>query len=536
MIEKVFKIVLLSLWVLLANGSQAVANDSTPIARLDAVIAKKQYYESLKTQEISRIKSHLNDAQNSTTKFRMLEKLHDAYFTFNYDSSMVYALRMQTIAYALNDNFLIARAKMKVSETLLASGIFNEVKDTLSSVTTRYLDDSIKAEYYYVSARLYLDMADYYQREYLSNYYAGMGSQYLDTAIFFTRHDLAKNLSLRGLKYLRAGNMVLAAGTFDSLFKINKNHGRQFAIDAATYAFVLENTNQTNQAIAWLIKAAIQDIKLANKENVALTKLADLLYRQGNISKAGQYLNFAIDDATNFGAVQRKFQISQIQPIIEAAKLQQSEEQKTSIKNYALSVTLLSILIFLILGILFRQYRKTKAAQYKLNKSYAALRQTNSKLREANLITEEYVAKFFETTSGLIDKIENLKNTVESKILLKKFNELKTHLSQLDITRQRAEMYEFFDSVFLNIFPGFVDGFNNLFDKTDQHQADHPTVMNTNMRIFALIRLGITDSEKIAHILDYSVNTINTYKTKIKNRSIVENEKFEEEIMKIPSI
>jgi len=530
----ILRVVFLNTLMVLVYFSFSATSDSALFSQLDEVIASKQNYEIRKQQEISKLKSRLN--KSSIEKFKTLENLHDAYFTFNYDSSMAYARSMSNIAYQEKDEYLIARAKIKISETLLAAGIFNEVQDSLASINTRFLDDSIQPEYYYLSARLYFDMADYYQREYFSDYYSRLGLKYLDTAILKSRTNLPKYLSLRGLKYVRTANMVKAATTFDSLFKMNMPTGRQYAIDAATYAFVLENSNQIDVAINWLIKAAIQDIKLANKENVALTKLADLLYNQGDISKSSRYLNFAIEDATSYGAVQRKFQISQIQPIIEAAKLQLSEEQKSSIKKYAFSVTLLSGLILLILIFLFRQYRKTRIAQMALNKSYAVLHTTNSKLREANLVSEEYIAKFFKTHSELIDKIENLKNTVESKVQLKKFSELKVFLNKLDINTQRAEMYELFDSVFLNIFPGFIDGFNNLFEEEDKFFAGDKNVMNTDLRIFALIRLGISDSEKIAHILDYSVNTINTYKTKIKNKSKIENENFEDEILKIPSI
>jgi len=535
MIGKTIKIVLLSSLLTLAL-LQAEANDSTLFVQLNEAIARKQNFENIKQNEIAELKNLINSRQNAIGKFKILEKLHDAYFTFNYDSSMAYARSMSEIAYREQNDFLIQRAKIKISETLLAAGIFNEVKDSLASINIRYLDSTIMHEYYYLSARLYFDMADYYQRDYFSDYYASLGLKYLDTAIQKARNNLPKYLSLKGLHYLRTANMPLAASTFDSLFKIDMPTGRQYAIDAATYAFVLENSNRADEAIHWLISAAIQDIKLTNKENVALTKLADLLYKQGNISQSSRYLNFAIEDATSYGAVQRKFQISQIQPIIEAAKLQQSEEQKLSIKRYAFSVTLLSGLILLTLIFLFRQHHKTRTAQKALNKSYMVLHSTNSKLREANLVSEEYIAKFFKTHSELIDKIENLKNIVESKVMLKKFGELKSFLSNLDINTQRAEMYTLFDSVFLNIFPGFIDGFNNLFDEKDKYFADSKKVMNTDLRIFALIRLGIGDSEKIAHILDYSVNTINTYKTKIKNKSKVENEIFEDEILKIPSI
>lgn len=504
---------------------------------LDAEIARKEFYENEKNDTITSLRNQLFEESNASNSrpFILCEKLHENYFTFNYDSAIAYANKMLVIATNSNDQYLITRARIKISATLLASGIFSEVKGNLNSINISYLDTTSKINYYYIYSRLFFDMADYYQRDYFTQKFEVLGLQYLDSALQISASYPAQYLSLDGLRNVRTDNIDSAISIYETLFDRFYLTGRQYAIDASTYAYALEQSGNLDEAMYYLIHAAIEDLRLVNKENFALIKLADLLYNQGKIIESSKYLNVALDDATRYGALQRKFQISQLQPIIEASKLQIIEKQSARIKKYAMLVTALSVIIIVVLVFLNKQYISIKKGRNELNKSYSIVQNTNRKLLEANLINEEYIAKFFETNSDLIDKIEDYKQTVENKILLNKIIDLKTYISNLDIQKEREDLFRIFDSVFFNLFPDFVQKFNDLFEESDQIILKNNSEMNTNLRIFALIRLGINDTEKIANILNYSVNTINTYKTKIKNKSKISNEDFEDEIMRIQS-
>lgn len=505
---------------------------------LDKVISEKDQFEQKKVEQIAQMKASLQKFGKSTLteKFNLYSQLHQAYFTFDYDSAMAYALKMMETAHRIDDAKYLSLAKLELSTTLLASGIFNEAKDTMSTISMNGFSDSLKVEFYYDFSRLYFDMVDYYQKSYFIEPYVQTGLQYLDSAIRLTDAESLKYYSLIGLKLVRTFDYTAALANYDTLFARFQPTGRQLAIDASTFGFVLEQNGRMKEGIEWLMKAAIEDIQLANKENVALMNLANRLFQLGNIEKSSEYLNVALEDAHAYGALQRKFQISQIQPIVEATKLQITEVQKNRIKRYAFMVTALSLLIVVILFILYRQFQKVKAARDTIDKANDALKRNNQKLREVNLIKEEYIGQFFKTNSDLIEKLEGFRQTVENKVMTRKIEELNFILKKQNIKEEREAMYRTFDSVFLNIFPDFVTKFNALFEADEQIQLKSSEQMNTDLRIFALIRLGISDTEKIAHILDYSVNTINTYKTKIKNRSIVSNEEFEKEILKIESI
>jgi TPR repeat protein len=537
--SKLFKYLFLLLFFITISDAIYSENETDRLfSELNYVISQKAKFEADKKEQIKLLTIYLSNIENmnAAQQFSVFEKLHKAYFTFDYDSAMVYVIKMLDKANEIKNQSLITYAKIKLSSTLLASGIFNEAKETLSTISVNNLNDSIKLDFYYIYSRLYFDMADYYQKPFFTDKYNTVGLQYLDTAISIADHSAVEFYSLSGLKYVRIKDFTQAIENYEYLFKNFDLGGKQFAIDASTYGYALERSLKYDLSVKWLSKAAIQDIKLANKEIVALINLADVLFQEGNVVKSSEYLEVALDDAKSYGALQRKFQISQLQPIIEAAKLQNIENQKTLFKRYALLVTFLSIIIITILFILFKQLKKVRSAKDEIKKSNDALHVTNRKLREVNLIKEEYIGYFFKTNSDLIDKLEEYRQSIENKIVTRKLDELKSLISKKTIEQEREELFRIFDSVFLKIFPDFIQKYNDLFEEGDKVTFKSNDLLNTDLRIFALIRLGIYDTEKIAHILDYSVHTINTYKTKIKNKSIVQNDEFEKEILKIQSI
>ncbi len=532
------KLLLLLLAVICITRSYADNPYETLYLQLDSVIVHKADYEQLKLSRISQLDQLRKDEgkDDLDKQFDILQRLQFEYFTFNYDSAMQSAIRMLEIAYQLNDKNKIAKSKIRISATLLASGIFNEAEDSLKSIHVIGLDKDVKRDYYYNCSRLYFDMADYYQQSNYVVHYVDFGIQYLDSAIEETKKASQEYYSFSGLRELRSHQMTFALANYEALFTKFSLSGRQLAIDACTYAFVLERKGRIEESIHWLIEAAKEDVVMANKEHVALMKLAYILYEEGDIIRSSNYLKLALEDADDYGALQRKFQISQMQPIIEAAKLNLAEGQKSKIKSYAILVTFLFLVIAIILFVMIMQFKKIIEAKNEASASNKALVSTNTQLREVNLIKEEYIGYFFNVTTDYVDKLEAFKQAVENKLLSNKVNELRQVIKSLNVKKERESMYKSFDVTFLKIFPDFIEGFNRLINEEDKIILKENNTLNTDLRIFALIRLGITDNDKIAHILNYSVNTINTYKTRIKNRANIPNEDFEKEIMKIQSI
>jgi hypothetical protein len=296
-----------------------------------------------------------------------------------------------------------------------------------------------------------------------------------------------------------------------------------------------------------MAKAAMADMKASVKEGVALMTLAEFLYHQGDEKRAYLYIKQALEDADFYDAKQRKIQVASILPVIEGERLATVENQRQKLLIYAVSVSVLSLLVVVFVFIIFRQLRQLREAKKIVTESYNSLQVANDKLTqmndvlqsmneellEANKIKEEYIGHSFNMYSEYIDKIEKLKRSVDKKLMARKYEDLSHVLESVNLKKERESLYLSFDKVFLKLFPDFVSEFNTFFKEEDQYHLKDDQSLNIELRIFALIRIGIHDHEQIARILEYSVRTIYNYKTKVKNRSLLSNEEFEERVMNI---
>ena len=253
----------------------------------------------------------------------------------------------------------------------------------------------------------------------------------------------------------------------------------------------------------------------------------------GDINNAYIFVEQAMDDALYYGARQRKVEIGSLLPVIASQRLNSSEEQRKLWFTYATVVTVLSVLVFVFVIVIVRQLKKLKAAEFRIIDANERLQETNHHLREAIAIKDEYIGYYFNINSEYINKIEELKTSVDHKLVNRKYDDIKFIVNNIDLKREREALYFNFDKVFLKLFPDFLTEFNSYFDEKDRIVLKDNQLLNTELRIFALIRLGISDTEKIAKILNYSVNTIYAYKTRVKSKSRIANDEFERKIMEI---
>lgn len=366
---------------------------------------------------------------------------------------------------------------------------------------------------------------------------------YFDSALHYFPENGFDHRYYIGLKNIKSGNRSTALQTFRQLLNGQQLTDHQLALVASTLSdFYIQNGN-TDSAINLLLRAAIADIKSSTKETSAIFNLAGLLYKKKDVKNASLCINQAIADAVFYGARQRKVQVGSILPLIESEKLNMVENQKKVLITYATIVTLLFILVIVLAIVIFRQVKKLKLAQKVISDAHHKeqainhqLAEVNEKLSDANKIKEEYIGYFFNANAEFFNKIERFKKLLEQKISDRKLEEIRFIVNNIDLRKEKDELLRNFDKAFLKLFPHFVTAFNALFREEDQTALKDDELLNTDLRIFALIRMGIHDSEKIAHILQYSVNTINTYKTKIKNKSLVPNEEFEQRIMNIKTV
>lgn len=513
---------LLSLSLFLAMAGNICAN--TDLCLLDQALEQHEVYEQCKQARIDSIKQNII----AMSPYERALALTTEYQSYCYDSAACYVQQLIFEAQAAHDTDKMANALIKQAFLYLSSGLFKEANDVFQSISPQKIPSrETQSEYYVQYARLCYDMADYVDGS-QSRQYIEQGNQLCRKALTLIdsiRYPV-KYYSTAGLYYLRQGNINSSILYFQQALRQPDISTHEQAIAYASLGFLYKTQNDSVEALHCRIQAAIADLQSSTKETTALPLVAQQLFRQGDIERAVRYIRQALDDATFYNARHRQLSVSKILPIIEQQQLllQQQHNRRIRILNSYLYVVL--VILCIALGFLYNRIRATIAAERKLQR-------LNQRLAEANAIKEECIATFLCNESSVYSKLEKYQRYVKKRTQEKRWDDL-LHIPQYaDVRTLRNDFYRRFDTIFLHIFPSFIPQFNNLLAPDKQITPKNGELLNAELRIFALIRLGINDNNQIAILLDYSINTIYTYKTKVKNASPLSNDDFHKQLMQI---
>lgn len=512
------------------------AQDSL-LQSLKKEIEQKDKYVSERTARIVQLRKefYATPADSLKQKFAISNQLYHEYKIFIYDSAIAYAHRLSSLASRMNDHPKKEYAKLKISFILISAGLFKETFDSLHLIKSKLLPDSSRLEYYNLMARANYDLSDFDNDPFFHRKYYPTANTYLDSGMALCQPHSFQRLDISNYKNLM--NRATDQGLADviELLKLPIS-AHQRAIANHHLGMLYLQKNDFEKARNAFAVSSIYDIRTATKETAAMTDLADLLYKQGDVENAYLLIRHSMEDAVFYGARQRKVRIGSLIPIIAGERLNKSEIERQRWLIYSITLTALAVIILGFVFIIVRQYKKLKEADRKILDANENLQVINQKLREAEKIKEEYIAYYFNINSDFLDKIESVKKSIDRKLIVKKFDDLQKVIDGLDMKREREELYRGFDHTFLKLFPDFVSTFNSFFTEENKIVLKDNQILNTELRIFALIRLGINDTEKIAKILGYSVNTIYAYKTKVKSKSLLPNDEFEAQIKEIKTV
>lgn len=538
---------LLLLAILLLNCIAAYPSAKTDslLLELDKELAIEDVYLANKTERIESFLQKLNSIRKDelVEKYDVYAMLYEEYKSYNYDSAFYYVVKLQNIAYSLADPSRIHESKIKSAFIFLSSGMFKETFDTLKTINTAYLSGTQQQEHFSLMARAYYDLADFNKDEYYTAVYTEKGNSYVDSLLAISAPESYFYLYFKGLRSARMSHIEDGLADLEELYSRGGLSYHQSAVVSSTLSDLYLRTGETERAIQLLAQAAIFDLKSSTKETAAILNLASILHQRGAIARAYQYTKKALAEANFYGARHRKIQVGTILPIIEEEKLEIVEGQKKLLIIYSLILTLLAVSVVLFIFIILKQLKKLRLAKKEIDSTNQMLQETNDKLQEtnnklgeANRIKEEYIGYYFNINSDYVDKIEKFKRAIDQCLVARKFDHIKYIVNNINLKKEREELFTSFDKVFLKLFPCFISEFNSYFKEEDWIKLAENQQLNTDLRIFALIKMGIHDNDKIAKILNYSVNTIYAYKTRIKNRSIIPNEEFEQKMMDIKAL
>lgn len=520
------------LWMLFLSNFVCHANPQV-LKRLDEALDSCQKYDAVKNKEIKRLHHLAVSARTLQARYSACINLYEAYCSYKYDSAFVYVNKAQKLASQIQKpDYLVEVACAKVF-TLLSAGLYKEAFDEVSAVDISKASSHYKYKYFFVKWRLLADIADYCNAEPYMSHYIKESHALVDTLKQYMRPHSTEYNYILGMQLMKERKTAESEQCFLEVLKDSHISMHDRAISTSCLGWLYKLRGDEDKALEYLAEAAICDIKSSTKETTALRQVGALLYAKGEVNRALVYVQKALDDANFYDARQRKIEIGNILPIIQQARYKDMKTQRNvMILCIIMACALLGVLAFSTY-LIKKRVRQLKLAKRIIEERNLKLEQANVLLSEANKIKTEYIGKSFYVSAGYFEKIEKLYKLIDHKLAARQYDDIRRSLSEKTLMEERKGLYADFDETFLRLFPHFVEKYNQLFDEADQKVVADPNTLTNEMRIFALIRLGVSDSERIAHFLNYSVNTINTYKTRVKNKSKVNNEEFERRIMEI---
>lgn len=515
---------------------------STLYYTLDSLIEHQSEIIAQKKNRIQTITDGMNSLSLTPEQlFSLNNRLYDEYLAFNFDSALCYIKKNVDVQQSLGNPDLAAGSLIRMAHILAVSGLFDKADRMLDQIDISQLSTECKVEYYNQRGELNLyrsEMAEYtpYFQEYTDS------SQYYRQLILEIAPKDSYDYIFNQATYIsEKGDNDGAIKMLEAYLKNLKQGERRYSIVTSTLAYFYSKKDEAQLQERYFLLSAISDMKGAILENNSLRRLSIILLDRGDFKKAYEYLLCASNDARQYGSRLRSMQAARISPLITQAY---DMERALTQHRTNLLLIILSVITLLLIGTvvyILSLIKKRHQANIKISKMNAELslhneeiERMNNQMKESNRIKDEYIGRFLELSSNLI-----LKNEERSKVLNRLARDRKLELlygelkSQKPLNESVHLFHQNFDTAFLNIYPTFISEVNQLLTEDNQFEVhEEAGKLTTELRILALIRLNITDNQKIADILRSSITTIYTYRSKLKSRA-KSKATFEDDVRRI---
>ncbi|WP_181999524.1 DUF6377 domain-containing protein [Bacteroides stercorirosoris] len=518
------------------------------LSQLDQVIQNRPVYIEQKEKKLNDLRKALRQRISDENRFTLLGEYLDEYRSYNTDSSLYISRERYQVALRMKNKEHQDNALMNTAEIMGTAGMYKEAIDLMQNVHINQLPDELHPYYYHIYRTVYGLMADYAVTEQEKKLYAEITDKYRDSLLLVNKDNLLVYTLIQSDQYNVRGEFENAIQLLTDYLAGQIDNVHDVAICAYTLSESYRLKEDTEKEKEYLILSSIADMRSAVREYISLRKLAVLLYQEGDIDRAYSYLKLCMDDAVFCNARLRILEILQIFPLINDAYQQKTEKQQEQMEWALVSISLLSIFLLIAIFYVYKQMKRVAAARHEVVDANKRLKELNEELHRYNLqlkeanhiiaensyLKEEYIGRYMDQCSVYLEKMDNYRRSLGKIAASGKVDELYKHIkSSKFIDEELKDFYANFDNTFLQLFPTFVEDFNALLADGEQIYPKANERMSTELRIFALIRLGITDSVKIAQFLRYSVTTIYNYRTKVRNKAAGDRDLLEQEVMKI---
>lgn len=555
--------ILFTLFAVFLSATQAHGYDIDKLCKpIDEAILQSPQYVDAYEQKITKARHDYERETDLKRKYEKGFRLYQLYRPFVADSAMFFLQQCMVLAEQTGHRSEAVRCRSLLGLRCSNIGMYDEALLILDSIQTAGVDDETLGVYYEAYNNVYSELAYYTHIEEMRKAYQRKARQYEELMFRYLPPDAES-------RFLRLEQRAQGEGNFKESMRINDEWLQTVEPGSHPYALValyryieFKEQRDTTQMMQWLVESVLADIRNSVMDQGSMWELANELMLNGDFERASRYIIFTSECANRYGSRQRNWQISPLLSDI-AKGYKNKSEHTTRQLRWLLGV--ISILALLLLAALFyvrsrnRQLRAARNALSSKNRELSELNlqlseankqqsllndqlkslndelaRSNSQLSESNRVKEEYIGRFLRLCSMYIDQMDSLRKRVNKLTKNRQFDELyKITRPQEFKERELEELYVNFDSAFLHLFPNFVSDFNALLRPEERIEQPDEGRLNTAIRIFALIRLGIEDSGKIAEFLHYSVNTIYNYRARVKNGAIRDRENFERYVKEI---
>ena len=549
----IFIAIILTAWTQLRADNQY-------LQRLDSAISERPHIMAAKEKRLSELRSSIAVQPKKEKRLEMYEQMYQEYLTYRYDSALVYAQRSLNLSKELGNATYYQRAIINYALLDARGGFYSEAYDYLKNINPEELNDSLKYEYYITHFWLYLYWTQYSSDGQIKSEYWQKMKDNLIEAIKYENENTVNYQYLMGerMHYIDE-NSEKAAVYYQKVVDMSPVNSKLYASAAFSLARCYMDKRNMDMYELWLTNSAISDIVTPLKENLSLQELAMYLFEKDNdnVDRATNYIYCSMEDAQFFNNRLRLIELSGRFSTILSAYTSKINDQKSHILYGMIILGLLTLAILASAlyikrqnGQLHRRREELQAKNEELHQQHEEVRQKNALLEEqgrqlsalneqlidTNFKREGLAKIYIDLCAKYIDKLKKYQTLVKRKIKANQVQELLSTISSSRISEEDAATFmNKFDKAFLDLYPTFVTELNTLLLPENQISVKQPHALTPELRIYALIRLGIKESSEIADLLFFSPQTIYNYRSAVKNRAI-NKDTFDEDVQKLCSV
>lgn len=545
------------------TSKHALEENRKLLHSLDSLLEQQDLFVRVKEERIKQLKMQYSRVKDVKELYAMNRMVYLEYRVYDADSALHYINKNIQLAQQTNNRTWEVVSLLEQSFVLTSSGLLTEALKAVSDIQPEELPQNLRSEYFGRLCTLYSRLRDYSsENSQLSEHYNNLQKAFRDSVYLTATPDELRYWNCRAWLYMGTPEIEPVKQAFEENKQTLSNDSRKYSIATYNLSAIYRSENNESKYLENLILSAMADIRSVNGDIGSLQEIAEYLFKHGEIDRAYNYILYCSQKAMLFHNRVRIVKMSHLQNQIYKAYQEQSRTQQKRLQASLIAVSFLFLVQIGAFLFIRKQMRRLKEANLKLDSTNqklsvnmdalstahqrleevniqlkdlnTQLQEVNDQLRESNYVKEEYIGYVFNICSTYISKLEEFRKNINRKLKVGQIEDVKAMTdSSATASNELKEFYQNFDTIFLHLYPDFVGDFNALLLPEERIELKEGELLNTELRIHALIRLGITDSVKIADFLHCSAQTVYNNRLRTRNKSIIPKEDFINAVKKL---